>query len=80
MYHQPLCSLFGKTPEELGLANSGPGSEESNQAKVEVEVAPKPSIEELPQLIEPAVEQPPDEVTAFGLSDLTSRLEAIMWA
>jgi transcriptional regulator with XRE-family HTH domain len=77
-YHNKLCSLFGKSAQELGLSgsdstpNDGIGKGESDQQQ---EAAQSPlHIEEI------SLDQAPDEVAAFGMSDLTSRLEAIVWA
>jgi transcriptional regulator with XRE-family HTH domain/tetratricopeptide (TPR) repeat protein len=65
-YHQPLCKLFEKTPEQLGL--------------VALEKEAPASIAGPPQLIENVVDEAPDEVDAFGLRDLSSRLDAVLWS
>jgi transcriptional regulator with XRE-family HTH domain/tetratricopeptide (TPR) repeat protein len=77
-YHNKLCSLFGKSAQELGLSgsdstpNDGIGKGESDQQQ---EAAQSPL-----HIEEPPLDQAPDEVAAFGMSDLTSRLEAVMWS
>ncbi len=72
--HQALCTLFGKTKQELGLSDEPEVLPEEQTRKT----GPA-ETEEKPLLTVPVVLEEDDACSAFATNDLTLRLLSLVW-